>query len=104
MRSTQLFPHAVKGGVVQLPTQVPAWQKAVAPPHTLPQAPQLFGSLATLLQVPPHERVPSRHAHFPAVHVCPPAHAVPHAPQLAESLVGSTHAAPHLVRPIAHAG
>jgi len=103
VRSTQLLPHAVNGGLVQLAVQAPPWQKGVGPLHTLPHAPQLLGSLATAAQAPLHVTVPAAHAHLPATHDSPVAQAVPHAPQLAPSFVVSTHAALQSVSPMAHA-
>jgi hypothetical protein len=61
----------------------------------LPQAPQLFGSLATNAQPPLlHRTAPIPHMQFPAVHV-PPAHERPHAPQLFGSLERSAQAVGH---------
>ena len=84
-------------------THAPAWQNGVAPPHATPHAPQLAGSLATLVHAPLHDCFPDGHAHLPFAHASPFAHAVPHFPQLALSFVVSTHFDPHNASPIAHA-
>ena len=68
--------------------------------HTLPQAPQLLGSVwrsthAPLHSVPVH--VDAWHA--PAVQTSPGGHATPQAPQLFGSVCVSTQAVPQIVKP-----
>ena len=52
--------------------------------QTVPQPPQLFGSVCSFTQTPLHRVKPDWHAvsvHAPPVHVCPLGHAVPQEPQ-----------------------
>jgi hypothetical protein len=52
--------------------------------QTLPHAPQLPGSVASVTQAPPHATVPGGQldAHTPEVHTDPAAQVLPQAPQL----------------------
>jgi hypothetical protein len=95
-RSTHAPLHTVSGAV-HVAAQAPLLQTGVMPEHTVPQAPQLFGSVVTSTQVSPHALVPAGHEHVFAAHSLPPVHFVPHPPQLAGSLVVSTHAPVQLV-------
>jgi hypothetical protein len=77
--------------------------------HACAQAPQLFGSVASLTQAKPQHASPigQPHVHAPATHVSPGGHALLHAPQLRGSLFVSVqppeqhcegaHAPPHAV-------
>ena len=72
-----LLPSQLPQPALQLhtpPEQVPLLQ-------TFPQPPQLLGSVAVLMQVPPHNVVPAGHAHAPFWQVFPPVQALLHAPQ-----------------------
>jgi len=73
--------------VAQTAPHTPAAQKVVAlgpEGHTVPQAPQWSGSLATLAQVPAQLRSPvwQLTPHWPAEHTVPLGQTVPQAPQL----------------------
>src|SRR5580692_7138374 len=65
--------------------------------HTLPQAPQLFGSLCVSAQEVPHNVVPPPHdvAHVPCEQTVPLPQTFPHAPQLLLSVWGLEHVDPH---------
>jgi hypothetical protein len=99
--STHDPPHAVYGGVVQLPTHAPAWQRVVVPLHAAPHAPQLAGSLPRSVQVEPQTCSSDGQRHLPALHASPAAQAFPHAPQLDGSLVVSVQVDPHSISPMA---
>jgi hypothetical protein len=63
--------------------------------HPWPQAPQLFVSLRTLVQVLPQRLGdPEGHWHTPFMHCSPPEHTVPQAPQLLLSDWTLVHAVP----------
>src|SRR5918998_1752965 len=79
----------------------PPLQKSRAA-HTLPQAPQLAGSLRTLTQTPPQSIDSGTQMHSPPTQACPPTQAFPHAPQLAGSISGSTQTPPQFVVPAGH--
>jgi hypothetical protein len=72
--------------------------------HTVPHAPQLFGSLPSDTQAEPQVWSPWAHPQAPALHSAPAAQETPHMPQLAESLVVSTHEEPHFTSPTAQGG
>jgi hypothetical protein len=82
---------------------VPASQ---LPPEeqTVPQAPQLFGSLCVFAQTPPHRVCPAAQGttQTPAVHVAPGAQATPHAPQLPLSEDSFVQALPQSDCPVGH--
>jgi len=98
VRSTQLWPQAVYGGV-QAPTHAPAWQKAEALGQALPQAPQFRGSLASERQTPSQSMVPAGQTHAPEMHDPPPPQARSQLPQWFGSVAVSTHSSPQLVCP-----
>jgi hypothetical protein len=70
--------------------------------HTLPQAPQLFGSLWVAVHTPEQRASPFVHAQLPFWHVVAPVQVVPHPPQLLLSVCSFTHEDPHRVRLAAH--
>jgi hypothetical protein len=70
--------------------------------QTLPQAPQLAASVATLAQVAPHFWKPAAHAvsHEPLAHTDGAVHALPQVPQLLLSDCRLTHMPLHAVSPV----
>jgi hypothetical protein len=79
--------------------RVAALQNGAAPEHTVPQAPQLLGSVPRSTQALPHSLVPGGQPHVPPVHKSPGAHRAPHAPQLFASLVMSMQTPPQSTMP-----
>jgi hypothetical protein len=67
--------------------------------HTLPQAPQLFGSDCSLTQAPPQADSPVGHWQVPLLHDPPVGQTFPHVPQFSCSL---THAPPQGTSPAGH--
>ena len=74
-------------------------QNGFAPEHTVPQAPQLFGSTEVILQLPLHSVSLDGHVHWPAEHVDPPPHTLPQLPQFVLLVWKSTHVPLHEVWP-----
>jgi hypothetical protein len=70
--------------------------------HTLPQPPQLLGSLVVSLQTPLHRISGFVQAQVPFWQLVPPVQLVPHPPQLVGSICSFTHEAPHCMRPAPH--
>ena len=69
-------------------------------PHLFPHAPQLAGSLSTLVQVPLLQRWSgSVQVHVALVHASSTEHAAAHLPQLVRSRVKSTHEPPQFDSP-----
>jgi len=66
-------------------------------PHTVPQAPQFFGSAAVDVHTPAHEVSPAGQEHTPRRQVVPALHTVPHAPQLFGSVEVVVQRAPQSV-------
>jgi hypothetical protein len=92
-----LLPSAGLGSAVwslfsygMMPTvQEPAWHAAPAG-HTVPQAPQLFGSVAVSVQVPLQLVSPATgQLHPPSAQTSPAAHCTPQRPQLFGSVARS---------------
>jgi hypothetical protein len=80
-------------------THAPALQER-PPVQVVPHAPQLAGSVCTLVQVPPQETWPLvPHAQAPLAQICPVAQAMPQPPQLVTLASVSTQSAPHCVCP-----
>jgi len=78
----------------------------VPPLQTLPQPPQLLGSLAVGMQLPPQSAVPLGQAQVPPLQLAPKEQTFPHAPQLSKLLRVSTHDEPHCLsapQPVAQA-
>jgi hypothetical protein len=65
--------------------------------QTMPQAPQLFGSILVSAQAAPHFSVPPEQtmSHLPEAQACPDGQAFPQRPQLLLSTAVSTQASPH---------
>jgi hypothetical protein len=99
--STQLCPHVVNG-VEQAATHAPDWQNDAEDGHTLPHAPQLFGSAPSSAHVPAQSVVPVAQLHAPFAHDSLVGHAVPHAPQFAAFVSRSTQALLQDASPTAH--
>ena len=78
--STHAVPHNLSP-VAQVRVHEPA-EQTFPPVHIVPQAPQLFGSLARSAHVPEQSTFEPVHPHFPPAHVSAAVHAVPHALQL----------------------
>jgi len=93
--------------VVQLaepPVQTPLTQDAPVP-HAWPHAPQLFVSVAVLVQVVPHNVCPDAHVvvHTPDTHCCAAPHIMLHPPQFLGSVCSFTQTPPQRLCPLAHA-
>ena len=71
-------------------------------PQSVPQPPQLRGSVMSATQRAPHEASPVGHTHAPAVQLAPVGHCVKHEPHAKGSVARLTHEPPQLVRPAAH--
>ena len=114
---THDVPHAVGVAAEQVEPQTPPLHvadplPAVGPGHTLPQAPQLNGSLLVLLHVVPLQRLGVGFVHVsphtPKMQVVAPVpdagaeHLLPHAPQLLVSVNSLTHTPLHNVSPKGH--
>jgi hypothetical protein len=82
--------HAVSAVVAQPAAQAPFEQTLVAPEHTVPHAPQFFGSLAVFTHALPQRVSPAGHVHLLSPHCSVAPHAVVQAPQCVASLVVST--------------
>ena len=86
----------------QLVVHAPAEQTWPAG-QTMPQPPQLVGSLLVSVQTP-RQRVPlSKQPQLPLWQLVPPPQRTPHAPQSRLLVCRSTHALPHVVSPVAQA-
>jgi hypothetical protein len=70
----------------------------------VPQAPQLAGSIAVLVQLPEQlvSPAPQLVTHAPAEHTWPETHARPHIPQFARSVCTSRQVPEQLVCPARH--
>lgn len=77
----------------------------VPAPQAFAQAPQFFGSDASLTQVPPQRESPAPQfaMHCPAVQTVAPVHALPQAPQLRLSVAVLVHALLQSVWLVPHA-
>ncbi len=94
---THDWPHWVRPGE-QDATQRAAWQSWPAP-HEIPQAPQFFGSLSVLAQVPSTQRLSgAAHWQTPDWQLSRPLQVRSHMPQLLRSFERSTQAPLQLVR------
>jgi hypothetical protein len=61
--------------------------------QTMPQPPQLFGSVEASTHAPPPQLIfGAAHEHFPSRHFVPPVHVIPQPPQFEPSVCTSTHA------------
>ena len=70
--------------------------------QTVPQAPQLFGSLLMAVQTPLHVVCPASHPQAPPEHSCPDGHLLPQAPQLFRSELMSMQVLLHNACPDGH--
>ena len=102
--STQALPQAVSGGpesVVQSVRHLPWAQNGVPfiTEHTLPQLPQLAGSLWIAVHAPPlHTAWSAGHMHMPIWQVLELPQCSPQLPQFKLSFCKSKQLSPHLVR------
>jgi hypothetical protein len=80
--------------------QVPAAHWPLS--HTVPQVPQLFGSIDVSTHAPSQLTSGAEHVQEPFTHVCPAAQALPHEPQFMTFALTSTHAPLQLVSLAAH--
>jgi hypothetical protein len=73
------------------PSMQTLWKQAEPAGHTVPQTPQLFESLVTSVQTPPHIPIPAGHVPLqaPPTHACPAAQVIPQLPQLWASVAVS---------------
>src|SRR5512144_1463476 len=78
------------------------WLQACPVPHLRPHAPQLLGSVATAVQMPPHTPCPTGQTHAPATQTFPPEQAAPHEPQLLLSVWMATQVSPQRTVPETH--
>lgn len=91
--STQRLPH-VRVPAGQVATQAPRAHRGVPPPHVVPHAPQLAGSLRVFTQPAPQSVRPGRHSHTPPAQASSSAQVVPQSPQRVGSFAKSKHSAP----------
>jgi hypothetical protein len=91
----QALPHAVSPPP-QVAEQTPAEQNGVAPPQTVPHAPQLLGSEAVLTHASPQAVSPPWQEQLPAEQAWPAPHFLRHMPQLLISVSGSIQNSPSL--------
>lgn len=88
--STQMPPQDELGGSQPF-LQSPPWQ-ASSLSHSCPQAPQLRGSEASVVQMPLHRDCPSGQTQLPASQCAPPEHSASHSPQCSLLVDKSKHA------------
>jgi len=98
-----MFTHALLqfvSPVAHATVHAPCEQTGVAAGQTLPQAPQLRGSLWVAVQTPPlHLRPWFGQPHLPWLQEVPPVHRMPHPPQFELSFCSSAQVAPQTERP-----
>jgi len=99
----QELPQSVPVAPVQTGTQLPRWQSGALAGQTLPQAPQLFGSLRSWTHWPLQKLDPNGQAHAPDWQNWPAPQLRPQVPQFAGSLEVSVHAPAQTESPAAQA-
>ena len=79
------------------------WRHCWPRVHTVPHAPQLFGSNCVDVHPEGHSIAPNPQVHAPAVHCARFGHIVPHAPQLLRSVIVFAQVVPHIIVPVGQA-
>jgi len=75
--------------LLPFPPHTPSTQRAPNVVHGVPQAPQLFMSVLTFVQMPLQLVCPCGHVHCPPAHDAPPVHTLLQAPQFQLSVCAS---------------